>query len=132
MEIGLIGLGSMGKRHLKCLPHNKIIANIHVYVSSIKQETYSFSKVNYHSIKDFPNHALDGVIIASPNHCHKDHILAALSKNIPVLCEKPLCSTVAELNILKQEVKSSDLININFNYRFLPVKVLYQVAPSVI
>lgn len=121
MKIGIIGLGAMGKHHLQCLLKNDSVTEIHVYFSSIKQEQPSFPKVKYHLIEDFSNHALDGVIIASPNHCHKDHILTTLAQRTPLLCEKPLCSTVDELNALLQEVNNLNLINVNFNYRFLPV-----------
>ena len=32
----------------------------------------------------------EAVVIASPAGCHRAHLLAALARNLPVLCEKPL------------------------------------------
>ena len=36
---------------------------------------------------------LDAVIIATPNHLHEPHVLAALRKKLHVLCERPLSLT---------------------------------------
>src|SRR5512143_196189 len=33
---------------------------------------------------------LDAVIIATPNHLHEPHVLAALAAGLHVLCERPL------------------------------------------
>lgn len=36
---------------------------------------------------------LDAVIVATPNHLHYEHTIAALNKNLHVLCEKPMALT---------------------------------------
>ena len=36
------------------------------------------------------------VVLATPIHCHAEQVIACLSRNIDVLCEKPLCATLDE------------------------------------
>ena len=40
---------------------------------------------------------LDAVIIASASELHMQHTLAAMDRGIHVLCEKPVCTTEAEV-----------------------------------
>lgn len=40
--------------------------------------------------------AIDAVYIASPNHAHRPLVEAAAARRIPVLCEKPMATTLAD------------------------------------
>ena len=40
--------------------------------------------------------AIDAVYVASPNHAHRSLVEAAAAANVPVLCEKPMATTLAD------------------------------------
>ncbi len=49
---------------------------------------------------------VDAVLVASPDHTHKQLVLACIAARKPVLCEKPLAPTVAEcLEVVAVESK---------------------------
>ena len=39
----------------------------------------------------------DALVIATPNHTHVDHLLPALETGLPIMVEKPLCTTAGGL-----------------------------------
>jgi len=49
---------------------------------------------------------LDYVTIVTPNFLHAEQALACINAGMPVLCEKPMCYTVAEAEALKKAVKA--------------------------
>ncbi|HNX35579.1 MAG TPA: Gfo/Idh/MocA family oxidoreductase [Kiritimatiellia bacterium] len=49
---------------------------------------------------------LDYVTIVTPNFLHAEQALACINAGLPVLCEKPMCYTLAEAEALKKAVKT--------------------------
>ncbi|MBI2796863.1 MAG: Gfo/Idh/MocA family oxidoreductase [Gemmatimonadetes bacterium] len=63
--------------------------------------------------------ALDAVIIATPNHLHEPHVLAALSRGAHVLCERPLAlSSKGVERILAAAVRHDRKVVVGNNHRF--------------
>lgn len=109
-NIALIGFGRAGKIHFLNIVRNpnlnlKVIIDIKENHESIKnyisgnnmtvktfniltEEQFSKSKVKY---------CLDLLCITSPTHLHSKHIKLGLSKNLHVLCEKPIASSLEEI-----------------------------------
>ena len=65
---------------------------------------------------------IDAVLIASPDHTHKQLALACIAARKPVLCEKPLAPTTAEcLEVIADEVRlGRRLVQIGYMRRFDP------------
>lgn len=62
---------------------------------------------------------LDAVIIATPNHMHEPHVLAALAAGVDVLCERPLSFTSKGIErILAAASRSGRRILVGNNHRF--------------
>jgi predicted dehydrogenase len=62
---------------------------------------------------------LDGVVIATPNHLHEPHTLAALRAGVSVLCERPLSLTTRGLErTLAAATKSGCKVLVGNNHRF--------------
>src|SRR5678816_4211963 len=57
--------------------------------------TYGISPKIASRVEDILPH-IDGALIATPNHTHKDIALACLNAGIPCLVEKPLATSVAD------------------------------------
>ncbi len=93
MKIGIIGLGSIGRRHASVLMElggNELFA-LRSKKGQLKslEEKYSSIKELY-ELKDFLAEDLDGIIISTPTSLHVPNILDVISKRIPLLVEKPL------------------------------------------
>ncbi len=119
----VIGLGSVGKRHLKNLAALGV-ENIHVLRRENKRP----------DDKDLPpfkidtdlNAALarcpDAVIIASPTSHHLSQAMAAAEAGCHILMEKPIAHTMDGLNDLVKLVKQKGIIfQTAFQFRFHPV-----------
>lgn len=62
---------------------------------------------------------LDAVVIATPNHLHEPHVLAALRAGVDVLCERPLSLTARGMErILAAADRSGRKVAVGNNHRF--------------
>ena len=62
---------------------------------------------------------LDAVVIATPNHLHEPHVLAALAKKVHVLCERPLALTARGVErILTAAARADCRVMVGNNHRF--------------
>lgn len=102
IQIGIIGTGGMGGRHARNLAHAVTGAQV-VAVMDIDQKraqqvaaacdaTHIFSDAN--ALIAHP--AVEAVVIALPDRFHAALTLACLAAGKPVLCEKPLATSVAD------------------------------------
>jgi predicted dehydrogenase len=68
--------------------------------------------------------ALDGIDVLynlTPNHLHAEPSIAALERDIHVLCEKPLANDLETAERMVDAARGSDaLAGCGFNYRFVP------------
>ncbi|AJC84989.1 oxidoreductase, Gfo/Idh/MocA family [Campylobacter peloridis] len=118
MKIGLIGLGKMGKNHLKELEKNPNIKEIHLYDPFCKDEFKHFFHKNF---DDFLTQNLDGVIIATPTSTHLDIALKVFTQIKNVLIEKPLALNLNEiLKLQNQAIKDGVRVGVGFCERFNP------------
>ncbi|AJD06575.1 Gfo/Idh/MocA family protein [Campylobacter lari] len=118
MKIGLIGLGKMGKNHLRELERNLKVKEIHLYDPFCKDE---FKHFLYKNFDDFLKQNLDGVIIATPTHTHLDIALKIFPKIKNVLIEKPLALNIDEILILEQKARENKVrVGVGFCERFNP------------
>lgn len=122
-DIGIIGYGSMGQWMAEAFSQVQELrirgvaeiapANVQVAEAS-GLEVFS----DYRRLLDL---TLDGVYIASPNHLHKEHVLAAARRHIPIFCEKPLALALSDVDEMAQAVHESGVqCLVNFAYRFSP------------
>lgn len=64
----------------------------------------------------------DMVIVVSPEHCHREHIVKALDAGCDVATEKPLCTTMEDAQaIIDAEIRNNRKIFMAFNYRHIPL-----------
>jgi predicted dehydrogenase len=64
---------------------------------------------------------IDAVVVCTPPHNHAEIAIAALTSGKHVLCEKPLCRTLAEAEaMLEAAAKSGRTLKCGFNHRHHP------------
>ncbi|MEX2180381.1 MAG: Gfo/Idh/MocA family oxidoreductase [Gemmatimonadaceae bacterium] len=62
---------------------------------------------------------LDAVIVATPNHLHEPHVLAALRSKVHVLCGRPLALSVRGVErILSAAEKAGSMVQVDNHNRF--------------
>ncbi|AJC86512.1 Gfo/Idh/MocA family protein [Campylobacter sp. RM16704] len=118
MKIGLIGLGKMGKNHLRELERNLKVKEIHLYDPFCKDE---FKHSLHKNFDDFLRQNLDGVIVATPTHTHLDIALKVFARIKNVLIEKPLALNIDEILLLqKKSLEDKVSVGVGFCERFNP------------
>ncbi|MCU0850990.1 MAG: Gfo/Idh/MocA family oxidoreductase [Candidatus Thermoplasmatota archaeon] len=112
LQIGVIGLGSMGKNHARvCSEINTIrLAGI----SDIDITTVNALSDRFHT-KSYQNHKemlqeIDAAIIATPTNTHYKIAMDLLDQGKHVLVEKPICETVQKADEMVKKAKKEDLI----------------------
>lgn len=129
MKILIIGLGSIGRRHLSIL---KVKDHIEVAAFRTKKgELNSDVEVlEFYNISEALNFNPDGVVISNPTSLHAITALPFLKKGIKVLIEKPITATLTENNLLEPY---SELIRCAYCLRFLKLykelEFLFQKDP---
>ena len=63
----------------------------------------------------------DAVIVASPNHTHRDVLLPLFDAGLHILCEKPLATTIADARWIVERAAASDKVFWTaMEYRYMP------------
>ncbi len=64
---------------------------------------------------------LDAVIVAAPNHLHRELALAVIAAGKHVLCEKPLALNFAEATAMRMAAEAAGIVHMTaFTYRYCP------------
>jgi predicted dehydrogenase len=100
IRMGLVGLGSMGRNHLRVISgHDATLmaAVADTDPAALDAATAQTGATGYDDpVAMIHDAAIDAVVIAAPTTAHVPLALAAIERGIPVLVEKPLAATHAE------------------------------------
>ena len=100
LRIGLVGLGSMGRNHVRVVsghPETRLAAVADTDADAVAAVIAQTGAVGYADPLAMIDEAeLDAVIIAAPTTVHGPLAHAAIARGLPVLVEKPLAATHAE------------------------------------
>ncbi|MBI3749903.1 MAG: Gfo/Idh/MocA family oxidoreductase [Chloroflexi bacterium] len=98
LRLGLAGLGSMGRNHLRILSSRPGIQLVAVADPVAEVLATAIAGTPAQGFADplamIREADLDGVVIAAPTNAHRELALAAIERGIAVLVEKPLAGTV--------------------------------------
>ena len=125
LKIALLGLGRAGKFHIQSIqsiPGISLRCVVDVDESLAKRLAKEL-ECNYATNVDGPlgQEDIDAVIVASPTHEHYGQILAALGAGKAVFTEKPLGSSLEEIDSCFGLAKRNELpLFVGFNRRFDP------------
>jgi predicted dehydrogenase len=100
VQIGLIGLGSMGRNHLRVLgglTGARLAAVSDPSPGALDAAVAASGAAGYADPRALLDaKGLDAVVIAAPTTAHRSLALAAIERRLPVLVEKPLAATLDE------------------------------------
>jgi predicted dehydrogenase len=124
MRLGVIGTGLLGTRHARVwheLAETELVAVCDVNAEraqNIAQQYNARAFTDYQ--KMFAEMQLDAVSIATPDHLHREPVVAALAANLHVLQEKPLATNADDSRaIVDAAEKSERVVMVNFSQRFV-------------
>jgi UDP-N-acetylglucosamine 3-dehydrogenase len=104
LRVGLIGLGSMGRNHLRVLglaDGTRLVAVADPDADALAAAAASSGAQAFaEPLALIAEAELDAVVIAAPTTTHLPLALAAIERRIAVLVEKPLAATPAEADLI--------------------------------
>lgn len=127
IRYGLIGSGMMGQEHIRNL--NLLdgvtvtaIADPDAGMRALSVETSGGTAKPYADFKELlAADICDAFVIVSPNDTHHDILLDLIATNKPILCEKPLCTTVVDCQDVINRAEGRDApIWVAMEYRYMP------------
>ncbi len=133
-NVGIIGLGKMGRLHMKNCFHLDDVKVAAVADSSKRNLKYASSigikdlYSDYHELLENSN--IDTVIICLPNNLHFESIKLALESGLNVFAEKPIAATASEAKEivrLTQKVESKFMPGHNMRFFDATIKMKDQL-----
>ena len=120
-NIGIIGLGSIGCRHLRLLrelrPELIIIAVRSGKGKKVIEEKLADTVV--YSLEDAIKHGIEAAIIATPAVYHIQQATVLMEKGIHILLEKPISHSLDNVNkLLKVQKKSKSVALVGYCLRY--------------
>lgn len=109
IKVGLLGYGFMGHNHavrIKKMETDGEIELVAVCDNDERQlaETPESVKVYHDMDALFQDSDINTVLVAVPNHIHKEAVIKAAKAGLHILCEKPVAMTVAEFDEMMRAV----------------------------
>lgn len=107
VKIGVVGLGRMGKRHAKTLmyrtPTAKPVAVCTISEVELKWARDFFGAESGVTVYDsydkmLEHQGLEAVWVSTSTDLHAPQAIAAINKNLHVLCEKPLSTSLEDVS----------------------------------
>ncbi|WP_422935160.1 Gfo/Idh/MocA family protein [Sinomonas sp. P47F7] len=129
VRYGLIGVGNMGQEHIRNLaliPGSDVVAIADPEESSrieaIRQLGHTAAEyASYNELLDVEE--VDALVIATPNDTHWTilHDIFASGRKLPILIEKPLCSSLSDCDALESAAAAYGApIWVAMEYRYMP------------
>ena len=112
IKVGVIGGGGIVDAHIRgyraYADAIKVIAVADVVTETVQRRAAELDAVAYTDFRQMISEAdLDAVDICLPHHLHADAIVAAAEAGKHILCEKPLCLTVQQAELVQRTVSAA-------------------------
>jgi len=123
MDVGVIGVGTMGKNHVRVYSELKNIGTVGVYDVSQKAAAEIGDQHNAQvcgSVEELLNHS-DAVSICVPTQFHAGIARKAFEAQCGILIEKPICSSSTEAKELMKAAPDGITIGVGHIERFNPI-----------
>ena len=128
IRLAIVGTGHRGWAHLailKNMPQFQVVALADPTPAMLDRgATFAPGAKTYSDYKKMlaERSDIDAVVVITPSFLHSEVSVAALNKGLPVLCEKPMATTVEDADkMIEAAKKNGKLLYIGFQKRFVPV-----------
>src|ERR1700731_1814152 len=99
LRVGVVGAGVMGTNHARVLgglPNTTMVGIVNPFPDHPSPPTELAGCRAFASLDELIAEGVDAVTVAAPTHLHHEIALACIVRNIHILVEKPIASTVEE------------------------------------
>ena len=123
MDVGVIGVGTMGKNHVRVYSELKSVDSVGVFdlnTAGAQEIGEKHGAVVYGSVDELLAHS-DAVSVCVPTPFHKTVVGQVFSARKSVLIEKPICATASEATQLMQTAPEGITIGVGHIERFNPI-----------
>ena len=125
LRVGLAGLGSMGRNHLRLLsarPDARLTAVADPVPAALAAATESSGAQGFaEPLAMIAEAELDALVIAAPTTAHVPLALGAIRRGIAILVEKPLAPTIDEAMAILREARATGVpVQVGHVERFNP------------
>ena len=123
-SILIVGVGSIGERHLRCFQatgHADVsLCELNPVLRKTIAERYSVTSV-FDNLERALESKPDGIVICTPAHLHIPMAIDAAKRGIHQLIEKPLSTTLTSLDELQSEIsRNKTVAAVAYVYRAHP------------
>ena len=137
MKILIVGMGSIGKRHLGLLLDSGIRDIIVCDTQKTRLEEVREINPTVRGYQDYGaafKEDFDVVFICTPPNTHTDILARAVDKGCHVFCEKPLSMDLKGLDEIERKAQKKSLtVMVGYVYRFCePIKKIKEILDSKI
>lgn len=125
LRVAVAGMGFIGFAHVEALrriPYIDVVAIADPINVKEKAEYLGISKSYTNYIEMMDECKPDCIHICTPNSTHMSIAMAAIERNINVICEKPMARNADEAQIMVEAANKKGLIcALNFHNRYYPI-----------
>jgi predicted dehydrogenase len=126
-NILVVGCGSIGERHLRCLLRTgrAQVTACETNSGLLARMEQEYRVTGFTSLSEaLGSQKFDGIVICTPAHTHIGLAITALRSGAGLLIEKPLSVSLEQIDELKQEIaKVGTFVGIAYVYHFMPAVV---------
>ncbi len=119
LDVGVIGVGVMGKNHARIYSELKNVRNL--YVTDLNKEAVLKSRGIYRSSIEELLKDVDAVSICVPTQYHYDVAKIVAESKIPMLIEKPICEFLSDAAKLIKFIPANLICGVGQIERFNPI-----------
>jgi|TARA_B100000959_G_scaffold271488_1_gene319673 predicted dehydrogenase len=125
LRYGVIGTGMMGVEHI----HNLLAldgAEVVALCDSDPGSLGTAATLVPNAVQFSDHHSMleaggcDALVVATPNMTHVNVLLDVIEAGLPVLVEKPLCTTVSDCRRVIEAAGSDAVVWVGLEYRYMP------------
>lgn len=127
LNVGLIGLGRLGRVYARDLagriPETRLtaVADTAGTLAQDIADEFDVPRAYSDPMALIDDASIDAVVIVTPTHVHREHVLAAADRRKPTFCEKPPALSLEEVTQMKQAIERSGMFfQMGFMRRFDP------------
>ncbi len=125
LRLAVVGLGSIGQQHVReaaKAAHVDVVGVFDTNQRASREVAASLSAASFSSYDALlQRREIEAVLLAVPNHAHRDLAVAAAAHGKHVLLEKPLAITLDEATDIVSGCRRHGVaLSVNFAFRYLP------------
>lgn len=126
LRYAIVGAGMMGHEHIRNL---ELVegAEVVAIADPHSESRWWSQQVSKHELTEFTDvesllagASIDAVIVASPNHTHREVLTPLFDTDLAIFCEKPLCTTLEDARwVADRAANHRGLFWVGMEYRYM-------------